>query len=156
MKAINSKKASLSYNLPNDYVIIKEYDKLIFKKNINEIMPYDIELLDEVYLPNGLTIKRLDKCETNGNDVLRLRSSDVHLPLRVRTRRCGDKIKVMNMNGTKKVSEVLINAKLPLNKRDLWPIVVDCKDEVVWIPKIKKSKYNRLMKEDCDIIFRVF
>ena len=62
----------------------------------------------------------------------------------------------MNMNGTKKVSEVLINAKLPLNKRDLWPIVVDSKDVVVWIPKIKKSKYNRLMKEDCDIIFRVF
>ena len=156
MNAINSNKTSLSYNLPNDYVVIKEYGKLVFKKNINDILPYDIELSNEVFLPNGLSIKRVDKCDTNGNDVLRLKSSDIKLPLRVRTRRNGDKISVMNMNGTKKVSEVLINAKLPLNKRDLWPIVVDSRDVVVWIPKIKKSKYNRLKNEECDIIFRCF
>ena len=156
MNAINSNKTSLSYNLPNDYVLVKEYGKLVFKKDINEILPYDIELSNEVFLPNGLTIKRLDKCDTNGNDILRLRSSDIKLPLRVRSRRNGDKISVMNMNGTKKVSEVLINAKVPLNKRDLWPIVVDSSDKVVWIPMIKKSKYNRLKNEECDIIFECF
>ncbi len=154
MNAINSNKTSLSYNLPNDYVLVKEYNSIFFKKDINTILPYDMELLDEVFLPNGLTIKKVDKCDTNGNDVLRLNSKDVKLPLRVRTRHNGDKISVMNMNGTKKVSEVLINAKLPLNKRDLWPIVVDSTDKVVWIPKIKKSKYNRLKNEDCDIIFK--
>ena len=156
MNAINSNKTSLSYNLPNDYVVVKEYSKLVFKKDINAILPYDIELQDEVFLPNGLSIKRLNKCDTNGNDILRLNSSDVKLPLRVRTRRNGDKISVMNMNGTKKVSEVLINAKLPLNKRDLWPIVVDSSDKVIWIPMIKKSKYNRLMNEECDIIFKCY
>ena len=156
MNAINSTKTSLSFNLPNDYVLVKEYGNLVFKKDINDILPYDMELSDEVFLPNGLVIKRMDSCDTNGNDVLRIKSSDVKLPLRVRTRCNGDKISVMNMNGTKKVSEVLINAKLPLNKRDLWPIVVDSKDEVIWIPKIKKSKYNRLKSEDCDIIFRCF
>ena len=156
MNAINSNKTSLKFNLPNDYVLIKEYNKIIFKKDINAILPYDIELSNEVYLPNGLIIKKVDKCDTNGNDVLRLRSSDVKLPLRVRTRHNGDRINVMNMDGTKKVSEVLINAKLPLNKRDLWPIVVDSTDKVIWIPKIKKSKYNRLKNEECDIIFECF
>lgn len=156
MNAINSNKASLSYNLPNNYVLVKEYNKLIFKKDIHGILPYDIELGNEVFLPNGLTIKRIDKTDANGNDILRLKSSDVKLPLRVRTRHNGDKINVMNMNGTKKVSEVLINAKIPLNKRDLWPIVVDSTDKVVWIPLIKKSKYNRLKNEDCDIIFECF
>ena len=118
------------------------------------VMPYDIELTDEVFLPNGFTIKKVDSSKTDGNDILRLKSSDIVLPLRVRTRKSGDRIKVKNMNGTKKVSEVLINAKIPSSKRNLWPIVVDSTDKIVWIPKVKKSKYNRLKDEDCDIIFK--
>ena len=156
MKAINSNKASVSFNLPNNYLVVKEYNHVYFKKNIDMVMPYDMELLDEVFLPNGLTIKRLNECKTDGNDVLRLNSNDVILPLRVRTRRNGDRMKIKNMNGTKKVSEVLINAKIPASKRDLWPIVVDSEDKIVWIPKVKKSKYNRLKHEECDIIFRCF
>ena len=156
MDAIRSNKTSLSYNLPNDYVLIKEYNKIVFNKSIKEIIPYDIELVDEVDLSNGLKIKKIDSSDTNGNDILRVCSKDIHLPLRVRTRHIGDRISVMNMSGTKKVSDVLINAKLPHNKRDLWPIVVDSKDEVIWIPKIKKSKYNRRKNEECDIIFKCY
>ncbi len=154
MEAINSNKASVTYNLPNDYLIVKEYNKVYFKKDINLVMPYDIELSEEVFLPNGLTIKKINESKTDGNDILRLNSKDIVLPLRVRTRKNGDRIKVKNMNGTKKVSEVLINAKIPLGKRDLWPIVVDSTDKIVWIPKVKKSKYNRLKDEECDIIFK--
>ncbi len=156
LDAINSNKTSLSYNLPNDYVLVKEYNKIIFKKDINAIMPYDMELSDKVFLPNGLTIEKIEKCDTNGNDILRINKDDVVFPLRVRTRKNGDRISVMNMNGTKKVSEVLINAKLPLTKRDLWPIVVDSRDKIIWIPMIKKSKYNRRKNEECDIMFRCF
>ena len=154
LEAVNSNKASVVFNLPNNYLVVKEYNKLYFKKNIDTIMPYDIELTNEVFLPNGFTIKRIDSSNTDGNDILRLKSSDVVLPLRVRTRKNGDRIKVKNMNGTKKVNEVLINAKIPLAKRDLWPIVVDSTDKIVWIPKVKKSKYNRLKDEECDIIFK--
>ncbi len=156
MEAINSNKASVTFNLPNDYLVVKEYNRVYIKKDINLVTSYDIELTDEVTLPNGFMIKRIDNTNKNGNDILRLRSSDVVLPLRVRTRRNGDRIKVKNMNGTKKVNEVLINAKIPLSKRDLWPIVVDSEDKIVWIPKVKKSKYNRLKEEDCDIIFECF
>ena len=154
LSAIQSNRANVTYNLPNDYLVVKEYNKVYFKKNINVVMPYDIELSNEVFLPNGLTIKKVDSSKTDGNDILRLNSKDVVLPLRVRTRKNGDRIKIKNMNGTKKVSEVLINAKIPLAKRDLWPIVVDSEDKIVWIPKVKKSKYNRLKDEECDIIFK--
>ena len=154
--AIYSKKSRLSYNLPNDYILVKEYNRIVFKKNIREILPYDMELLDEVFLPNGLTIKKIDKSDTNGNDILRVNKNDVKLPLRVRTRHIGDRISVMNMNGTKKVSDVLINSKLPYDKRDLWPIVVDSTDKIIWIPMIKKSKYNRRKNEECDIIFKCY
>ena len=156
MDAINSNKANLVFNLPNNYLLVKEYNHLYFKHDIDSIIPYDIELLDEVFLPNGLTIKKVLESNTDGNDVLRINSSDVVLPLRVRTRKNGDRIKIKNMNGTKKVSDVLINSKIPKNRRDLWPIVVDSKDQVIWIPKVKKSKYNRRCEEKCDIIYKCY
>ena len=154
LETINSNKANLTINLPNNYLLVKEYDKLYIKQDINSIMPYDMELTDEVYLPIGLSIKRVDKAITDGNDILRINKEDVTLPLRVRTRKNGDRIRVKNMNGTKKVNEILINSKIPRSKRDLWPIVVDATDKIIWIPKVKKSKYNRRKEEDCDIIYK--
>ena len=149
-------KNNTTVNLPNNYLLVKEYDRVYFKHDIDTIMPYDIELNEEVFLPNGLTIKKIDKIDTDGNDVLRINMEDVVMPLRVRTRRSGDRIKIKNMNGTKKVSDVLINSKLAPSKRDLWPIVVDSMDNIVWIPKIKKSKYNRRKDENCDIIYKCY
>ena len=154
MEAVNSNKANLVFNLPNNYLLVKEYNRIYFKHDIDSIMPYDIELSDEVFLPNGLTIKKLDKSNTDGNDILRINYNDVTFPLRVRTRKNGDKINVKNMDGSKKVSDILIDSKIPKSKRDLWPIVVDSKDIVVWIPKVKKSKYNRRKDEKCDIIYK--
>lgn len=154
LECILSKKTSMKFNLPNDYLIIKEYNKAYFKKVVDEINIYDIELNDEVILPNGMKIVKCEKCDTNGNDVLRLSSKDVVLPLRVRSRKLGDKMNVMNMDGTKKVSDIFINSKIPFNRRNNYPIVVDSKDKIVWIPGVKKSKYNRLKNEDCDIIYK--
>lgn len=156
LNAINSKKASLKYNLPNDYVVVKEYDNLYFKRVVDEINSYDMELNDEVFLPNGMQIKKIDDTNSDGNDIMRLNSKDIVLPLRVRTRKNGDKMTIKNLSHSKKVSDIFINSKVPLDKRDLWPIVVDSTDKIVWIPKVKKSKYNRLKNEKCDIIFKCY
>ena len=115
-----------------------------------------MELNDEVFLPNGMQIKKIDDTNSDGNDIMRLNSKDIVLPLRVRTRKNGDKMTIKNLSHSKKVSDIFINSKIPLDKRDLWPIVVDSTDKIVWIPKVKKSKYNRLKNEKCDIIFKCY
>ena len=144
IELINSKKTSSSLSLPNGYLFVKEYNNAYFKKDINNISSYDILLTDEVLLPNGMTLKRIDFSSTDGNDILRINSSDVSLPLHVRTRCDGDKMTIKNMKGSKKISDILINSKIPLYKRDSWPIVVDSNNTIIWIPKVKKSKYNRI------------
>jgi tRNA(Ile)-lysidine synthase len=154
LNTINSNKAFLSSNLPNNYLVVKEYDKVYFKKNINESKEYNYELNDILTLPNGMVLKRVKSCETDGNDILRINSNDIVLPLHVRTRKAGDKMTIKNMQGTKKVSDILINSKVALNKRDTWPIVVDDENKIIWIPKVKKSKYNRLKTDECDIIYK--
>ena len=152
-KMVNSQRSNLKYSLPNDYLLIKSYDKIYFKKDIDSINDYDIELSDFVKLPNGMTITKVDSIKSNGNDILRLDSKNVLLPLRVRTRKNGDRIETLH-GGTKKVKDVFIDKKIPQEKRDRWPIVVDANDKIVWIPMLKKSKYNRLLSDSCDIIFK--
>ena len=66
----------------------------------------------------------------------------------------GDKIKVKGLNGTKKVKDIFIDKKMSLANRDIWPIVLDSKGEVVWIPGIKKSKFDKKKTEKYDIILK--
>ena len=43
---------------------------------------------------------------------------------------------------------------MSLANRDIWPIVLDSKGEVVWIPGIKKSKFDKKKTEKYDIILK--
>ena len=95
-------------------------------------------------------IKRFD----DSNYVCRLNSKDVTLPLYVRSKINGDKIEVKNLNGSKKVKDIFIDSKIALNERKTYPIVVDSNNIVVWIPGLKKSKYNKEKNEKYDIILK--
>ena len=66
----------------------------------------------------------------------------------------GDKIKVKGLNGTKKIKDIFIDKKVDLVQRDAWPIVVDSVGNVVWIPGIKKSKFDKKKSDDYDIILK--
>ena len=87
-------------------------------------------------------------------DVCRIDSSDISLPLYVRTRKLGDKMYLKKIDGYKKVKDIFIDCKVPVKDRDKWPIVVDSKDKVVWIPGVKKSKFTKQKSEIYDIILR--
>jgi len=58
------------------------------------------------------------------------------------------------MDGSKKIKDIFINSKIKLNDRDSWPIVLDSKNRVVWIPGVKKSKFDKKKSESYDIILR--
>jgi hypothetical protein len=58
------------------------------------------------------------------------------------------------VNGTKKVKDIFIDKKISLSDRDLWPIVLDSFGNVVWIPGIKKSKFDKKTNEEYDIILK--
>ena len=105
-------------------------------------------------LPNGRKLEIIDEIESNNNDVCRIDSSEVKLPLYVRTRKLGDKMYLKKIDGCKKVKDIFIDCKVPIDERDKWPIVVDSEDKIIWIPGIKKSKFTKLKAEKYDIIIK--
>ena len=151
---INSTKKNTKVYLPNNVVVVKEYNKLLIENGNNNITSYEIELTDYVELPNSHHLEVISDTPKNGNDICRLDSKEVALPLYVRTRKLGDKIDLFNTNGHTKVKDIFIDKKIPLKDRELWPIVVDSNDKVVWIPNLKKSKFNKKKNEFSDIIIR--
>ena len=154
MDLINSRKANASVYLPNNIVVTKEYNKLFFSANIYESKDYEIEIIDYVCLPNGKEINRVESVESDSNFVCRLNSNDVCLPLHVRNRREGDKMIIKGLNGSKKIKDIFINEKISLRDRDLWPVVVDSKGVIVWLPGLKKSKFDKQKDEIYDIILK--
>lgn len=154
LELMKSKKANSSINLPNDVVANKYYNMLELKRDISEITSYEIELDEYATLPNGHVIERVLDTSDNSNYTCRLNSRDIALPLIARTRKIGDKMYVKGMDGSKKIKDIFINSKIKLEERDSWPIVLDSKNRIVWVPGVKKSKYDKKKNEDYDIILR--
>lgn len=153
---IKSKKANAYIYLPNNLKAIKQYNELIFVSE--EIKPneYEIEIIDYLSLPNGKNIEVIKETELNNNFICRLSKNDVKFPLRVRTRKNGDRIHIKGMITSKKINDIFINEKIKVNDRDMWPVVVDACDTVVWLPGLKKSKFDKQKNEKCDIILKYY
>ena len=153
---IKSRKPNSFIYLPNNIKVIKEYNKLIFKKETDQIDNYEIELTDYVELSSGKKIVKIEESDINNNNYCRLCYDDVVFPLHVRTRKDGDKMVIKNMTGYRKLKDIFMDCKVPLKERDKWPVVVDSKDEIVWLPGLKKSKYDTPKSKKCDIIFKYY
>lgn len=68
--------------------------------------------------------------------------SKVAFPLHVRSRLNGDRMKLKGTQGSKKLKSIFIEAKIPIEKRDSWPIIVDANETVLWVPMLKRSSFE--------------
>ena len=154
LNLIYSNRANAFVNLPNEVVAKKSYNMLELKRDAFDIASYEIEFDNYVLLPNNHFIEKVSDSSDNSNNICRLSSSDITLPLIVRTRKIGDKMCVKGLNGSQKVKDIFIDKKITLDKRDSWPIVVDSKGKIVWIPGVKKSKFDKKKIDGYDIVLK--
>jgi tRNA(Ile)-lysidine synthase len=54
-------------------------------------------------------------------------------PLAVRNRRAGDWFRPPGLNGRKKLQDFFVDRKVPRERRDAVPLVVDVRDRIVWV-----------------------
>jgi tRNA(Ile)-lysidine synthase len=66
-------------------------------------------------------------------------------PLYVRPRRPGDRMRLLGLAGSKKVKEIMIDAKVPRRMRQRWPMVVHG-EEIIWIPGLRRSDWAPVTK----------
>ena len=152
LNIIESPRPNLKINLPNKVLVIKNYQNLYFTQN-TEIKPYSFTFKDKVILPNNQILIK-EETEDTSNYTIRLNSKELSLPLIVRTRQNGDKMEIKNLNGHKKIKDIFINEKISETARNSWPILTDQNNQIIWLPGLKKSKFDKQKHENYDIIIR--
>ena len=152
LNLINNPKPNITINMPNNIYVTKEYNILIFS-NKYSIKNYNIEFNKKVSI-NNFIIEQIEDTQLNGNDICRLNSNEISLPLYIRNKKDGDYIELLGLNKKKKIKEIFIECKIPIRQRNNYPVLVDSKNNILWLPNLKKSKFNKKINEKYDIILK--
>lgn len=155
LSLIKSNKPNCFICLPNKKKLVKSYNKIYFDKPY-VYNDYCVILDKHVSLPNNYALEQIDKLENTTNYITAFNKNDLFFPLSVRNVHNGDKIEVLGLNGSKKIHDIFINEKVPKELRDSYPVLVDGANNVIWLPGLKKSKYDRSKTGNYDIILKYY
>lgn len=159
--------------LPNGIICENVYGDIILKlnkkeKNSNIISEEQIEILKESL--DGLEIdykcykvkfeiinKMKNNIEFSKNVLIKYFDYDkIMKGIIIRTRKNGDKITPQGMKGSKRIKDIFINLKVPVEERDLTPLVV-FDEKIAWIVGYRTSelfKIDNTTKKVLKIAFR--
>lgn len=152
INTIYNNKPNVIINLPNNIQLIKSYNNLVVDKQ-EDINNKKIVFKDKYEDANNI-FEQINESQEKSNNVIRLLSSEIKLPLILRHRQNGDKFNIKNMQNNRKIKDILIDSKIPMKSRNnLW-LLVDSDGQILWIPGIKKSKFDKEINEKYDIILK--
>lgn len=121
------KKGNFRHNINEYYFLLVEYGWISIYEDKNEDYAYVYENAVYESTPYFTTSKQGKRIEG-----ITLYEDDY--PITIRNAREGDKIQLRM--GTKRVSRFFIDNKISHNERKSWPVVVNCKGNVIFVHKI--------------------
>lgn len=143
---VNSDRANASIDFPARLKMNKSYQLLAFYFAEEEQLSYDVTVAipGRTVIPNNgeIITEVVEQIEpmTVSDSVFYLPVKNNHFPvLRIRSRVPGDRIYLAHVKGRKKVNRIFIDKKIPLAKRDQWPILVQEENDVLWVIGLEKS-----------------
>lgn len=128
---VESDKPNIQMNLPVNYLFIKEYDN-VYIVGKEDIEGYHYEF--QSYVDFHCQYFHLSN-DGHINEGVYLKAED--FPITIRTFQDGDSI--VTSSGTKKLSRLFINAKIPTLKRKTWPILLNKDKTILLVPHIAKN-----------------
>jgi tRNA(Ile)-lysidine synthase len=144
---------SVNVHLKSGLWFHRTYDQIrIRRKPVESIdhsdFSYSLSIPGEIDVPEWggliravITTNPDDPWVEQGNNVALFDLDYFHSSLEVRNRRDGDRISPRGLNGTKKVKDMFINAKIPKYERHSIPLIL-YEGKVVWIAGLRASSYG--------------
>jgi tRNA(Ile)-lysidine synthase len=137
-----AEKPQAALNLPGGLTVRRTYDHLIFSASVKrKSLPFHYTLDG----PGIYDLKQIGRSisveEVKNRRDLRLRGSTrtafldaekLHFPLTLRSFKAGDRFIPFGMKGHKKLKDLFVDLKVPLEQRYLTPILC-CDDTPVWV-----------------------
>lgn len=139
--------------------IVREYEQLSFIKEWRDTDSFQYEcnpLGGAISIPEIASTFKFHVIDQHDNMHLKERSfvlssaeqkeaffdlDQLELPLCIRNRRDGDRIEPFGLNGSKKVKNMFIDAKVAPRERDRIPLLLDANQQILWIPGYGRSRF---------------
>ncbi len=122
---------------------VMEYGKIVFGRNMSfddyeyELPVEGVLIINEAGVKITSSIIAPDEVDFSALNCEYFDFNQIPGSLRVRNKRNGDKIIPMGKASYKKLKEIFINEKIPLDKRNVAPVVLA--DEIMWVLGIKRA-----------------
>lgn len=154
-----------SLDLGGGLTCVRQYDIILFtSKPVQQQSSYTYRLalpnsqlkLDEIGKVMTMTVLEKESFLVQGEDSGKLSawfdSDELVLPLTIRSRLPGDTIRVMGLNGSKKVKDIYIDDKIPSSERSMIPLVCDGLGNIVWIPGVRRSMHAAVGRHTTSVL----
>ncbi|SHG40442.1 tRNA lysidine(34) synthetase TilS [Ornithinibacillus halophilus] len=143
---LSNNKGNVHIDFPRQLMVVKTYQYIdcYFKDQQSPKQSYQkqMEIPGEMNLPNGwkITATYIKHPVKHNKNTFIISIESVSLPLFIRTRKTGDRMSWSGLNGSKKLKDIFIDEKIPLNERDTWPIITDNNGKILWLVGLKKGQ----------------
>ena len=81
-----------------------------------------------------------------------LQASSLALPLAVRSRRPGDRLRPLGAPGRRKLQDLLVDRKVPRDDRERLPLVVDAADRIVGVVGVAIAEECRVTTPSAGVV----
>ncbi len=143
---LNSSKVGARFNFSNRIIFLKDRDSIFIVDNdkASNKSKVKIHFSRENKLDLGtVSVVEGELTRVSSKYSCIVSEQDFKNGIFARKWKYGDKVKLSS--GSKKVSDLFIDSKLPLFKKNIYPVFENSKSEIIWIPGIYiKKKYNNL------------
>lgn len=142
---LQNEKGNVQIDFPGHLKLEKVYGKLFFNFLTQEehlIFHKTLEVPGHIDFPDGSTVSAFYNNTYYGQHKYSYfcNIEEIALPLHIRTRLAGDRMRWKGLAGSKKVKDIFIDAKVPKKDRAKWPIVTDNNGEILWLIGLKKGQ----------------
>ncbi|WP_256762283.1 tRNA lysidine(34) synthetase TilS [Cohnella sp. WQ 127256] len=143
-------------DIGDGWVLRREYEEVYIGPELPESVNFTYivtEGMDEVTISESrerVTLERLEGSFPNRKENQQEACFDadrLEFPLQIRSRLPGDLMHPYGLNGTKKVQDMFVDAKVPRSRRDKLPLLVNGDGRVLWIPGMRRSSDALVTKE---------
>src|SRR5699024_5999336 len=132
-RLLESKAGHVQIDFPRDLKVKRSYEQIILSFESSYLQDPSfhktIDVPGKTELPDGSIISAtyMDEMDIRADSryTYVCAVEQVSFPLHIRTRQAGDRMTWKGLNGSKKIKDIFIDAKIPSHKRYSWPIVTD-------------------------------
>jgi len=152
LKMLDNSFGTKKLKLNNDNVFVRSYNYAYLEKTSeNNIDSISVNKDDIVIYNNKYKFYFSEALPNSNAKYIRLCYNKLKLPFIIRSKDEGDTIKLGI--GNKKVSRILIDAKVRKDDRISIPIITDSENEILWVYNFAKSEDVVASKQNGDIYF---